>query len=394
MTELFGNNAFKLLGLDTTASQRLILKRANEIRQILKIDEEPSYDFDVLFPRKKRSEVQVKDAVERLTNPEKRIQETYFWFRIADDVDENAIICLKNRDFSRCFDCWKTGITKHPTNAFRYRKNLAVMFSILLSNHNEDELLSSSLEYWKELVDDEQNWNQFFRDYQVMDDLNTREDLLVRWRDQAAPMLAKYYVKLSKDYGDPKIFRLFYRYFQTKGDSTQDLVQPLLFGIHDELTQIRQILEHDDEVHFIQHSGYTFIKDEIQKIANYYDRIHKLGLYEDSEVKISRDAYGECLVDYARALYSHELYKETLNVLHYAQKMAGTTSLSHAIQQEIITAGNAVIYKEIERLFYAGEVYKTNQLLDLELRKDTLTPELREAYQAMKRYLHVHFGVV
>ena len=44
---LFTENAYNVLGLDSSASEKEILKRSREIENLLKIDEVPGYDLDL-----------------------------------------------------------------------------------------------------------------------------------------------------------------------------------------------------------------------------------------------------------------------------------------------------------------------------------------------------------
>jgi len=56
MVNLIQNNAYRILGLDTNTSQKLILKRSKEIINRLKIDDIPEYDLDIHLPKKFRTE--------------------------------------------------------------------------------------------------------------------------------------------------------------------------------------------------------------------------------------------------------------------------------------------------------------------------------------------------
>ena len=77
------NNAYRILGLDATASQKEILKRHNEITSRLKIDDCPEYDLDIGVPKKFRTEEAVKIALKELQSPKENIKEYFFWFQIS-----------------------------------------------------------------------------------------------------------------------------------------------------------------------------------------------------------------------------------------------------------------------------------------------------------------------
>ena len=89
------NNAYHILGLDTSASEKELLKRSKEIINRIKIDDTPEYDLDLGMFEDFRTEDSVKEALQRLQAPKKRIREYFFWFQISDSVDEQALGLLK-----------------------------------------------------------------------------------------------------------------------------------------------------------------------------------------------------------------------------------------------------------------------------------------------------------
>ena len=75
------------LGLDTSASEKNILKRSKEIVNHLKVDDTPVYDLDVGFLKDFRTEDAVKDALQRLQASKKRIKEYFFWYHRNKDCN-------------------------------------------------------------------------------------------------------------------------------------------------------------------------------------------------------------------------------------------------------------------------------------------------------------------
>lgn len=68
MTNYIQNNAYRILGLDTSASPKEILKRSKEITARLKIDDLPEYDLDFNLDKNLRSEESITNAVKILQN--------------------------------------------------------------------------------------------------------------------------------------------------------------------------------------------------------------------------------------------------------------------------------------------------------------------------------------
>ena len=77
MSQTLKNNAYHILGLDTSASEKDILKRSKEIINRIKADENPTYEFDIGLFEDFRTEDAVKNALQELQAPKKRIK-NYF----------------------------------------------------------------------------------------------------------------------------------------------------------------------------------------------------------------------------------------------------------------------------------------------------------------------------
>jgi hypothetical protein len=132
MANLFRDNAYNVLGLDISASQKEINKRSKEIVNLLKIDEESTYETDLEVAEAKRTEATVKDAVQKLSSPTKKIQEYFFWFDVENDTDEKALQFLQNGKVNEAIDLWSKDADKETATGFVSKKNLAILYSVLL----------------------------------------------------------------------------------------------------------------------------------------------------------------------------------------------------------------------------------------------------------------------
>lgn len=108
MSKLFSYNAFATLGVDTSSSQKEVIKQSKKIIVILQNDEEFDYDYDLGSINKvTRTEASVNNAVQRLSSPIKRIKEYFFWFEIENDEDVNNLKLLKDSKLDEALDSWK-----------------------------------------------------------------------------------------------------------------------------------------------------------------------------------------------------------------------------------------------------------------------------------------------
>ena len=147
MTGKLKNNSYHILGLDTSASQREVLKRSKEIINRLKIDDLPVYDLDLDIFENFRTEESVKEAVQKLSSPKKRIKEYFFWFQIVDSVDEQAAGLLKSKEYAEASRVWENSSEKDTAKSLLYKKNLAILHCLLLFKKDSKTNLEQSLSF-------------------------------------------------------------------------------------------------------------------------------------------------------------------------------------------------------------------------------------------------------
>jgi len=79
--------------LESDANDNILNKRYKELLNFLSIDEVGFYkkDFDFIDYTDIRTEENIKEAFHKLSNQNKKIYQTFFWFQIIDDQDEDCL---------------------------------------------------------------------------------------------------------------------------------------------------------------------------------------------------------------------------------------------------------------------------------------------------------------
>ena len=335
MSQTLKNNAYHILGLDTSASEKDILKRSKKIINRLRVDDTPDYDLDIGVFEGFRTEDAVKDALQRLQAPKKRIKEYFFWFQIADGVDEQVLGLLKLKDYLNAIRTWQNASEGQSTKSFFYKKNLAILYCLTLSTSDNKEYLRNSLEAWKELVDSDKFWTSFSKVYKLHDEQTASEDIISDFKKHVVECLSDIYTELHHHHKHSDYLSEFQKVFSAKGEKIEkSILGPAYQAISHAVEELGKMEVSKDD---------NFDKEESEKIkglvASVQQELNKLidlGLYDDSQTKIMRDRAANALRTIVLDLHNNlsELQKSE-GLLEVAIKLAGTESLKNQLRGEL-----------------------------------------------------------
>lgn len=285
MSQLFSRNAYSVLGLDTSVSQKEISKRSKEIVNLLKIDETPEYDTDLKSVNSiARDEATVNDAVQRLSSPIKRIQEYFFWFEIENDQDEKNLELLRDNQYDEALERWQ----KRAEKSLTAKRNFAIASSILLNHTGYKKYLKLSIDAWGDVVNSDKFWSHFEKVYALNDEIGTSKSAIDGFRGKVLDYLSDFYTDVSRRKKDNGIYAAFGAAFGTKGQKVQDeILAPIFEQINSASEQLRQLNASQDNKLSSQES--MTIRRLVKKIQDLFQEIKDLGLYEDSQSKVMRD---------------------------------------------------------------------------------------------------------
>jgi len=329
------NNAYHILGLDTSASEKDILKRSREIINRLKVDDVPVYDIDIGFFEDFRSEEAVKDALQRLQAPKKRIKEYFFWFQIADNIDEQVLGLFKLRDYLNAIRIWMNSSEGQSTKAFFYKKNLAILFCLILSVENNKDYLRKSLTIWKELIDSDKFWASFSKVYKLHDEQTASDDIISDLKKHVVGSLSDIYAELHQIHNDSEYINEFQKVFSAKGEKIEKNVLGPAYQTINRAVEGLEKMEVSKDGKFDREESEE-IKRFVAIVQVELNKLIDLGLYDDSQTKIMRDRSANALRSIVLDLHNNlsELQKSE-GLLRAAIKLAGTESLKNKLQGEL-----------------------------------------------------------
>lgn len=351
MTNLFKNNAYYILGLDVSSEQKEIIKRTKEIINRLKIDDCPEYDIDIPSSVKYRTEELVKTALQNLQSPKKKIKEYFFWYQLVNEVDENAFKALKNSDYSMAIQIWDEASKTNNSTSFFYKKNLAILYCMLLDEEDNETYLRNSILLWKDVISSEKFWEIFFKSYDLSDDQSTGAEFLNEFKNSVPSYLSDIYTELHSKHQTPIYINEFQRIFSLKSEKMEkSVLSPIYESINNNIENIEKLEVNKDGV--LNQSGIHNVKSLIQLIQDDFNKLIDLGLYDDSQTKILRDKTVESIREIVLELHNNLSSSEKAEaLLNVALQIVGTSGLEEKINQDIRIIKqiqeNAIIIKPI-----------------------------------------------
>lgn len=395
MSSTLKNNAYHILGLDTSASERDILKRSKEIINRLKSDDLLNYDLDIGFFENFRTEDSVKDALQRLQAPKKQIKEYFFWFQIADSVDEKVLGLFKAKDYLNAVKTWQNASAGQSTKAFFYKKNLAILYCLILSTDDNKDYLRSSLAAWKELIDSEKFWASFSKIYRLHNEQTASEDVVSEFKKNVVAYLSDVYTELHQIHKDTDYINEFQKVFSAKGEKIEkSVLGPAYQTINGAVEELEK-MEVSKDSKFDKEESET-IKRLVATIQQELNKLIDLGLYDDSQTKIMRDRAANALRSIILDLHNNlsELDKSG-RLLEIAIQIAGTESLKNKLSDELAQIHKNIsddtgssLSIEIPGTFGGGTVVFKNSYLEYNNKKIFYKDVTSVSYHAMNQSIN------
>ena len=186
---VYFHDAFRITGLPVDASTRDIKRRVDDLKAAAEMgddDDEHTHAFALNPP----PEVDhIREAAQRLHDPERRIIEEFFWFwpqESGQSGSDRALTALRNGDKDTAFKVWSAATQDdEETPSISAKHNLAVMYHMvaldseilaLKGDFSADQITTVSkywatcLKWWGELADSETFWSLVAERIRMLDD--------------------------------------------------------------------------------------------------------------------------------------------------------------------------------------------------------------------------------
>ena len=334
MSRLFSHNAYSILGLNTSASQKEISRRSKEIINLLKIDEVSEYGTDIAVINKtNRSESSINDALQRLNSPVKRIQEYFFWFEIENEQDEKNLDLLRDNQYDEALDSWRESAKKSLTA----KRNFAIASSLLLNNTGYKKYLKQSVDAWKDVIESDRFWSHFEKVYALNDEVGTSKVAIDDFRNKVVNYLSDFYSDVSRTKKASSIYAVYNASFGTKGQKVQnEVLAPIFEQINKASEELGKL--NVSEYNILSSQESMIIRRLVKKIQDLFQEIKDLGLYEDSQSKVMRDKAAEAINIVAVDLFNNlDESTKSIALVKVAKSFAAGPAVISQINKNVST---------------------------------------------------------
>jgi hypothetical protein len=213
---LYRENTFRVTGLPVDSSEKDIKRHAEK----LKLSEEMGFAPEYLMAyalNPQPSVDQIRQALGRLKDPEKRLVDEFFWFwplEFGKSADDPNIQSQLRGDADAAFQGWMN-LENDDRHGYIATHNLAVLFHLLALDwshfHIESEVDEDRQEkiksYWKEsfkrwekIVEDDKIWETLKSRVASLDDPRLKSGFVRRMRDTLPEALDKINAEIALDF--------------------------------------------------------------------------------------------------------------------------------------------------------------------------------------------------
>jgi len=219
--QLYVHNAFRISGIHVDASTRDIKRRMDDIKAAAEMGDLKNELIHAFAFYPIPSLDQIREAAQRLQEPEHRIIDEFFWFWPYEpgksDIDP-ALRALRKCDYGSAYRIWSEALSdNHAPKSTVAKHNLAVMYHIKTLDSEQDALKSNlsaeqlstiskdwrtCFKWWEELADDETLWSLVADRIRIIDDPRLTTGFARRLRATLPEAIGRINAMLAIDFAE------------------------------------------------------------------------------------------------------------------------------------------------------------------------------------------------
>ena len=358
--DMYRINAFRVLKLPVDAPQKQVDKRVDKFLSYIRLGrgiEEKGY-LDLRFPIE---ESDIRNAAQRLTDPEMRLIDEFYWFwpLNKESSDDDVLDLIFNQDYSGALNLWKEH-AKNKNNGYQAMAsshNLAV-FNLVLALDNELENKNKKLNekklaqnsiywrdayaWWKNCIDNDEIYE--FLSYRVnkLDDPRLNKVDIARELCYTLPVaIMRLNAKLaldSKKYDEKRYDQHIEILKKSEFDKSQ-IEKPLRYvaSINDEIkTQCESV---SGQVDSDLENGVEAVRRFLEEIVGPLKVIDFILSHDDPQLEAVHNLIANTVhVNLIKCIKETGIFSSSIDLLKSALEIARIETLKEGIRESIKTS--------------------------------------------------------
>lgn len=362
---LISKNAYLILWLNSDSDEKALNKRYKELLNLLNIDEVWSYDndFDFIEYSKIRTDDAIKEAFQNLSNQHKRIYQTFFWFQIVDDKDEECLNDILQWKYSEWSDKWLDLFKK--SKKYHYLKNYIIAELLFFENKKKFKDLSFTAvpsnvaNYLSQLLDSDNFRKEFKEIFNMQNEISVRDDMIINFRNEIKQFIAESFFDISEELSTPKLYK---EYSKVSWVIAKDLDDNK--NVIESIKNIEVTLKKIKSMDLGQELDN--IIDWVNEISNQITILNKLWLSNNPKIIKIKDEFATEVRSMAISLFNdYDDNDNALNFIEEAKGIAHSNSLKQKLNKDTVDMNDqsekTEMFKSILDLYTEGQDYFKNE---------------------------------
>jgi hypothetical protein len=371
--EMFRANAFRITGLPVDATTREITKHADKLKMMEELGQGKSLHTGAFALKTPPSVDQIREAIQRLKEPEQRIIDEFFWFwpkQFGQSASDPALKALEEGDADTALDIW-TALETSPTDGLVAMHNVAVLWHLMAlewENHyaktefaaekrkETEKLWRGAFKRWDLLAVDDLFWESVTTRIKQLDDPRLSSGFTRRMRTTLPQAIDKINAELAVRYaetGRMDMAQVHIQFMRETNHGLDNIEKTAELVLAPATARLKQQIER------AQQRAANYPTDALKAARELLDHAHRsLPLFElffgkesDAKNELSDEVAALCNrlpIDYHKATGDD---KGCIELLRAALAYTTSIDLRQQIEKSIGTLTGNLTFKQLEPVY-------------------------------------------
>jgi hypothetical protein len=361
--KIYRENPFRITGLPVDATAKEIARHADKLKQMEELGYGEKANTAAFALNPPPSIDQIREAMQRLKEPERRLIDEFFWFwpsTFGESANDPAIRALRAGDMEKAYEIWETEEGK-PVTGFIANHNIAVMLHLValdwtlyqinaeVEPEKEEKIRSywkDSFKRWEKIPSDDRLWDAVMTRIRSVGDPRLTTGFGRRFADTLPAALDKINAEAGLKFAEQGRLEWARTHVQFMHETHQGLdnvaktAEMVLAPLRKRVTQhIKTARETTQKNPNKGGEAANLLVDECGRLHFLYELFHSKDAHQKTELfdEVAA-ATVDCVVDYQKSTNDNRLFVE---VLRASMALATAVELRERIQRNIeIGEGN------------------------------------------------------